>query len=157
LPPLISSKDPLAYDRLIRRFQTPAEREAEGRQKGYSGTLEADLWRSEAKLQALTNSPNKRDEAGKIVAETEDEVPASKEEGMERWRREMEMRFLKGEDAEFEYVAVDEREEFDDRGTEEREEEEKWFEEEEPRWVAGSEEEGSTEESLRGQTGVQDF
>jgi len=105
----------------------------------------------------LTNSPDKRDEAGKIVAETEDEVPASKEEGMERWRREMEMRFLKGEDAEFEYVAVDESEEFDDRGTEEREEEEKWFEEEETRWVAGSEEEGSTEESLRGQTGVQDF
>jgi len=92
----------------------------------------------------LTNSPNKRDEAGKIVAETEDEVPASKEEGMERWRREMEMRFLKGEDAEFEYVAVDESEE-------------KWFEEEEPRWVAGSEGEGSTDKSLRGQTGVQDF
>jgi hypothetical protein len=157
IAPLISSKDPLAYDRLIRRFQTPAEREAEGREKGYSGTLEADLWRSEAKLQALTNSPNKRDEAGKIVAETEDEVPASKEEGMERWRLEMEMRFLKGEDAEFEYVAVDASEEFDDRGTEEREEEEKWFEEEEPRWVAGSEEEASTEKSLRGQTGVQDF
>ena len=147
-------QDPLAYDRLIRRFQTPTEREAEGRKKGYSGTLEADLWRSEAKTQALAN--NKRDEAGQIVAETEDEVPVSKEEGMERWRREVEMRFLKGEDGEFEYGAVDQSEEFDDRGIEEREEEEKWFEEEEPKWVGGPEEE-STVKSLQGQTGVQDF
>lgn len=105
------------------------------------------------------------DEAGKIVAETEDEVPASKEEGMERWRREMEMRFLKGQDAEFEYAAVDESEKFDNRGMEEREEEEKWFEEEEPRWLVGSEEVGSEDvgseedgsRSLQGQTGVQDF
>lgn len=73
---------------------------------------------------------------------------------MDRWRREMEIRFLKGEDTEFEYPAVDKSEEFDDRGTEEREEEEKWFEEEEPRWVVGSE---ATEEGLQGQTGVQDF
>ena len=108
-------------------------------------------------MQALANPLNKRDEAGRIIAETEDEVPTSKEEGMERWRREIEMRFVKGEDAEFEYVVVDESEEFDDRSTEEREEEEKWFEEEEPKWVLGSEDEESMEKSLQGQTGVQDF
>ena len=108
-------------------------------------------------MQALANPSNKRDEAGQIVAEMEDEVPVSKEEGMGRWRREVEMRFLRGEDGEFEYGAVDESEEFDDRGIEEREEEEKWFEEEEPRWVGGVEEEESTEKRLQGQTGVQDF
>src|ERR1700760_3686559 len=47
--------DPLLYDRLIRRFQTAAEREDEGRRKGFSGVLHADLIRSEAKLDALMN------------------------------------------------------------------------------------------------------
>ncbi|KAJ4298418.1 hypothetical protein N0V88_003448 [Collariella sp. IMI 366227] len=32
--------DPLLYDFLIRRFQTPAEREAEGKAKGYARVLE---------------------------------------------------------------------------------------------------------------------
>ncbi|KAI7296488.1 hypothetical protein KC315_g18733, partial [Hortaea werneckii] len=45
--------DPLAYDRLIRQFQTSAEREQEGRERGYTGKMEADLLRSEAKLEAL--------------------------------------------------------------------------------------------------------
>src|SRR6201994_2017952 len=51
--PSLELADPLLYDRLVRRFQTPAEREAEGRKKGYSGVLEADLYRSEAKVAAL--------------------------------------------------------------------------------------------------------
>ncbi|OTB01847.1 hypothetical protein M426DRAFT_323197 [Hypoxylon sp. CI-4A] len=42
--------DPLLYDALIRRFQTPEEREKEGREKGYSRVLEVDLLRGEAKL-----------------------------------------------------------------------------------------------------------
>jgi hypothetical protein len=42
-------QDPLGYDRLVRRFQSPAEREAEGRRKGFAGVLEADLWRAEAR------------------------------------------------------------------------------------------------------------
>ena len=44
--------DPLLYDRLVRRFQSPVEREAEGRSKGYSGILEADLLRSERRSSA---------------------------------------------------------------------------------------------------------
>ncbi|KAI7185155.1 hypothetical protein KC316_g1241 [Hortaea werneckii] len=47
--------DPLSYDRLIRQFQTSAEREQEGRERGYTGKMEADLLRSEAKLEALRN------------------------------------------------------------------------------------------------------
>ena len=105
----------------------------------------------------MANPSTKRDGAGEILPETEDEVPGSKEEGMETWRREIETRFLKGGDTDFEYGAVDESEEFDDRGTEEREEEEKWFEEEEPRWVVSPKEEGPVGKSLQGQTGVQDF
>lgn len=42
--------DPLLYDRLIRTHQTEAERVRERSAKGFAGTLEADLLRSEAKL-----------------------------------------------------------------------------------------------------------
>ncbi|KAF2398088.1 hypothetical protein EJ06DRAFT_532452 [Trichodelitschia bisporula] len=149
--------DPLLYDRLVRRFQTPAEREAEGREKGYSGVLEADLLRSEAKLDALANpDPHalftyRRGEDGEIIAEDTEDVPQNKEEGWRRWRDEMEMRFLRGEDEDFDYKSVDENEEYDDRAEEEREAHEKYFGEEEPSWIL---EEGGTPE---GETGVQDF
>src|ERR1700753_1907562 len=119
--------DPLLYDRLIRRFQTPAEREAEGRQKGYSGILEADLYRSEAKLDAIRHpDPNsmftyRRGPDGEILAEDRDEVPANKEEGRARWRWEMEARFLRGGDDDFDYDVVDKNPEYDDRVLEERE------------------------------------
>lgn len=156
--------DPLLYDRLIRRFQTTAEREAEGRRKGYSGTLEADLLRSEAKLDALAHpDPDqtfsyRRGPNGEILAEEQDEVPTSKEEGYARWKWEMEMRFVRGGDGDFEYGKVDGSEDYDDRGVEEQEAEEKWFDEEEAMFVT---EEGgltrSKSRELRGETGVQDF
>lgn len=150
----------------MRRFQSAAERESEGRKKGYSGTLEADLWRSEAKIEALANPSNgatmtyRRGERGDIVAEEKDEVPRNKEDGLERWRKEMELMFLRGGDGDFDYAVVDQGEEYDDRGVEEREEEEKWFEEEEPSWAAAleAEEAGEMEEiDLNGQTGVLDY
>ena len=151
-------KDPLAYDRLVRRFQTHSEREAEGKKKGYSATLEADLWRSEARIEALKN-PNaallmtyKRGKDGEILAEEKDEVPMTKEEGMQRWRKEMELRFLRGHDDDFEYSMVDRSEEYDDRGVEEREEEEKWFDEEDSQWVTDT-----AEKHVESETGVQDF
>jgi len=171
--------DPLLYDRCIRRFQTPAEREADGKKKGYSGVLEADLYRSEAKIAALhssssnvplpfespsdpsasTHAPSSsfsapsvnyvRGENGDVVPEEPDEVPATKEEGFERWKTEMTLKFLRGEDQDFEYEAVDESEEWD--SIERRESEERWFEEEEPEWV------GEGDAVKRGETGVQDF
>ncbi|KAF2454100.1 coiled-coil domain-containing protein-domain-containing protein [Lineolata rhizophorae] len=159
--PDLELADPLLYDRMIRRFQTPAEREAEGRAKGYSGVLEADLWRSEAKRQALEHpDPHasvsyQRGPNGEIVAEDRDEVPENKEEAREWWRWAMEMRFLRGEDNDFDYGAVDESEDWDDWAEIEREREEKWFDEEEPSF-AGSGDEGE-ERMLNGETGIQDF
>ncbi|KAA6413757.1 MAG: hypothetical protein FRX48_02118 [Lasallia pustulata] len=155
--------DPLAYDRLVRRFQTKANREAEGRRKGYSGVLEADLWRSEAKIDALADPGNsgimtyKRGADGEILAEEKDEVPANKAEGMQRWRKEMELRFLRGQDGDFDYTTVDESEEYDDRSAEEREEEEKWFAEEEPEWMVGEDNNHPVATHLKGETGVQDY
>jgi len=123
--------DPLLYDRLVRRFQSASERETEGRRKGYSGILEADILRSEAKIDALQHAdPNvamtyKRGHDGQIVAEDKDEVPQSKEEGLEMWRKQMEWRFLKGGDTDFDYPDVDNNEAYDDHAVEDRDEEEK--------------------------------
>ncbi|KAL2822184.1 coiled-coil domain-containing protein-domain-containing protein [Aspergillus cavernicola] len=151
--------DPLLYDRLIRRFQTPAEREAEGRAKGFSGVLQADLIRSEAKFDAL-NHPDPhaifsyaRGPNGEILAEDRDEIPGSKEEGEKAWRWEMTVRFLSGEDQDFDYTVVDGNDEYDDLS----EEQERYFEDEEPEWVVEAAEGGDVTARLQGETGIQDF
>ncbi|KAF9894538.1 hypothetical protein FE257_006423 [Aspergillus nanangensis] len=151
--------DPLLYDRLIRRFQTTAEREAEGRAKGFSGVLQADISRSEAKLDALahpdphsmlsyTRGPN-----GEILAEDKDEIPASKEDGEQLWQWEMTLRFLRGEDDDFDYMTVDENDDYDDL----TEQQEQYFDEEEPEWVVDGVNDGDVGSRLQGETGIQDF
>ncbi|OAX82793.1 hypothetical protein ACJ72_02848 [Emergomyces africanus] len=151
--------DPLLYDRLIRRFQTATEREEEGRAKGYSGVLEADLMRSEAKMEALAHpDPNAtvtytRGPNGEILAEDQDEIPETKEEGAERWHWEMELRFLRGADHEFDYNTVDQNEEYDDWN----EEQERYFDDEEPEFMLDKDDEGHQKEELQGETGIQDF
>ncbi|RYN89733.1 hypothetical protein AA0120_g6670 [Alternaria tenuissima] len=101
--------DPLLYDRLIRRFQTASEREAEGRKKGFSGQMATDLWRAEAKKDALSQpDPNSlftynRGPQGQIVEEDKDDVPMTKEEGRAWWVDEMTQRFLRGGGEGFEY------------------------------------------------------
>ena len=125
--------------------------------------LEADLWRSEAKVAALKNPgatavmTYKRGKYGEILMEEKDEVPKTKEEGMERWKKQMELRFLQGDDEEFDYSQVDSVEEFDYRGVEEREEEERWFDEEEPQWVADGGQDQAKNKQFEGETGIQDY
>ena len=97
----------------------------------------------------------RRGEIGQILTEEKDEIPADKEEGLLRWHKAMELRFLKGEDEDFDYQKVDSNEDYDDRRVEEREEEERWFAEEEPSWLAESE--NSPKDELRGETGIQDY
>ena len=142
--------------------------------------LEADLYRSEAKLAALaqsthppptidnltisSSSPSSslfqpeplipfvsylRGPNGEITGEDGEEVK-SREEGQERWKFEMTVRFLRGGDEDFDYRVVDESEEFDE--VEKREKQERWFDEEEPEWDGEGEPEGTG-----GETGVQDF
>ena len=93
-----------------------------------------------------------RDDKGGIIAEEKDEVPGTKEEGRDRWRKEMELRFIRGDDGDFDYDAVDKNEDFDDRTTMDRDHEEEWFEGEDPQWVSSEKDEIPT-----GQTGVQDY
>ena len=149
--------DPLLYDRLIRRFQTPAEREAEGRQKGFSGILEADILRSEAKMEALANPDRnalftyRRGPGGEILAEEKDEIPMSKEEAYAQWKEVMEWRFLNGEDTDFDYPSVDDNEGMDDKKQMEQDKEDAYFDSEEPSWDL---EDGK---EPQGETGIQDF
>ncbi|CZT48408.1 uncharacterized protein RSE6_09094 [Rhynchosporium secalis] len=170
--PDLELADPLLYDRCIRRFQSASEREAEGRAKGYSGVLEADMYRTEAKIAALRPKsppgcppsshlmrPRKesagfvpfvsysRGNHGEVLPEEDDEVPTTKENGLERWKFGMTLRFLKGDDEDFDYAPVDGSDELDD--VERREREESWFEGEEPEWV--------DEAGKSGETGIQDF
>ena len=125
--------------------------------------LEADLWRSEAKMDAFaspkrsaTSRRDNRDTSGDIMEE-KDEVPENKDDGLQRWRKEMELMFLRGADPDFDYKEVDGSEEYDDRVVQEREAEERWFEMEEPSWVEGSKQDIGRAEGLTGQTGVQDY
>lgn len=143
--------------------------------------MEADLWRSEAKLAALAgkelgrdfnedegnDSAGRQDERrqereedglkymgdkdGNVLPEDEDEVPKTKEEGKERWREAMTCRFVREKDEDFDYGSVDQDDSLDVE--ERREEEEKWFEEEEPEWANGAKENGRSEM----ETGIQDF
>ncbi|CAG7965336.1 unnamed protein product [Penicillium nalgiovense] len=151
--------DPLLYDRLIRRFQTAQEREAEGRAKGFSGVLETDLLRSEAKIDAIANpDPNAmmsytRGPDGEILAEDRDEIPPNKEEGERLWQWEMGLRFMQGNDTDFDYKTVDENDDYDDH----TDEQDQYFEDEEPEWVVDGTRGDDARPDLQGETGIQDF
>lgn len=63
----------------------------------------------------------------------------------------MEMRFLRGDDHDFDYSTVDDNEEFDDRAQEERDREDAYFDDEEPSWQL------EPGQKITGETGIQDF
>ncbi|KAF2196826.1 hypothetical protein GQ43DRAFT_237628 [Delitschia confertaspora ATCC 74209] len=154
--PNLELADPLLYDRLIRRFQTAAEREAEGREKGLAEILMSDFLRIEARNEALRNPSNPysmfsyaRGPDGQILPEEPDEVPQDKEEGRSWWVDEMTQRFLTGKDKEFDYKAVDENDKYDDP-EEERDIEEAYFDSMEPEW-------DGPERELKCETGIQDY
>jgi hypothetical protein len=100
----------------------------------------------------------KRGPDGEIVAEEKDEVPVDKEDGLRRWRWEMEMRFISGRDTDFDYSIVDGNDEYDDRTAEDLEAEERYFGAETPEFVVGEDAvKRSESKELEGETGIQDF
>lgn len=149
--------DPLLYDRLVRRFQSASEREREGRDRGYSGVLEANLVRSEAKMEALRhpdpNSPMVYTRAadGSItgVEQNEDERAHGRDDGWEKWKDVMGLRFLRGDDGDFDYADVDENEEYDDLAEQDQRRLEEYLEGEDEKFVGDG--------KPLGQTGVQDY
>ncbi|KAK5108124.1 hypothetical protein LTR62_008778 [Meristemomyces frigidus] len=149
--------EPLLYDRLIRRFQSASDREREGRERGYRGRLEADLARSEAKLAAVRGPQPVQDVVyqrasdGSItgVEADENDRASNVEEGWLRWTEIMGRRFMEGKDDDFDYRAVDESEEFDDRQEDDRRALQRYLDGEEEAFVGVGKPEG--------ETGVQDF
>jgi Coiled-coil domain containing protein (DUF2052) len=130
---------------LIRHYQTPAEREAEGRSKGWSGILEADLSRSEAKIEALRENPQ-----GTLDTRAETsqgETVKTREEAEQVWRETMMLRFLEGRDEDVDYATIDDNEEYDDYKQIERDAQDAYFDAESP----------SMEEGTSTDTGIQDF
>ena len=168
--------EPLAYDRLVRRHQTAAEREAAGRQKGLADALTSSLLRGEAKTALAIQHGSQMSAGGEVVGdedmlgldwsiEGEGEDEAGGEEGQQggegeradqrakglrEWRRRLEERFVGGEDEDFDYAAVDGNEELDG-GWGEMSPEDRWFAEEDEEGEKG---EG---QGLEGETGIQDF
>jgi hypothetical protein len=157
--PSLELADPLLYDRLIRRFQTHTEREAEGRRKGFSGQMATDLWRAEAKKDALSApDPNSlftysRGPQGQIVEEEKDDVPMTKQEGRAWWVDEMTQRFLGGRDEDFEYAKVDGNVKYDPLELE-RDLQDAYFESMESDFDSDGE---GKEKVLTGETGIQDY
>jgi hypothetical protein len=90
---------------------------------------------------------------GEILAEDRDDIPASKEEGERLWQWEMGLRFMQGNDPDFDYKDVDDNEEYDDHS----DKVDQYFEDEEPEWVVDNSTGEDARPSLQGETGVQDF
>lgn len=115
--------------------------------------------RSEAKMDALAHpDPNAmlsytRGPNGEILAEDRDDIPASKEEGEKQWQWEMGLRFMRGDDPDFEYATVDQNEDYDDLS----EQQDKYFEDEEPEWEVDGLRGEDARAQLQGETGIQDF
>ncbi|OIW30609.1 hypothetical protein CONLIGDRAFT_284883 [Coniochaeta ligniaria NRRL 30616] len=168
--------DPLLYDELVRQFQTPAEREADGKAKGYGRVLEGSLLRGEARLAKLAGSsadgedtsnanaipqepPSTSSAAGaplrEAIALEADIValstpPTNKAEATDRWQEFLRARFVRGGDEDFEYAKVDENEDYDTLAR--KDEEEAWFEEEDPDWASTGDEEDGQERDHRRRT-----
>lgn len=157
--------DPILYERLVKRFQTPAEREAEGKAKGYGRTLEADLVRGETKIANIAQSSqdssqqqsNGAQNPAKVMGDggagtnAWDDEADNRDHGMQMWHAFLEARFVQGLDEDFDYPTVDEEYAYDTLARQDAQD--AWFDAEEPSWA-----EDDSQYSVKlGETGVQDF
>ena len=83
------------------------------------------------------------------VEQDESERAQGREDGWEKWRDVMGLRFINGKDEDFDYSSVDENDEYDDGAEEDQKRLEQYLDGEEAAFVG--------EGSPVGQTGVQDF
>lgn len=158
--------DPDLYDSLVRRFLTPAEREAEGRARGWGKTLESSLMRGEARLERLASSSTgdrvpasassvRTSNGGShninfiIDSDLAEGKPATKDEGRAAWEEFLRERFVRGGDEDFDYSRVDGNDGLD--SMENRDREEAYFDEEDPEWADDSEEDGDDDAVAAGE------
>ncbi|CAN8100045.1 unnamed protein product [Discula destructiva] len=154
--------DPDLFDRLIRRFRSAAEREAEGRSKGWGKTLESSLMRGEARLERISSSvtgdtmPSSASSTSRkpnsittnidfSVADLVNDKPATKAEGRAAWDEFLRERFVRGGDEDFDYAKVDGDDDLD--SLEHIDLEEAYFDDEEPEWADDSDVTGDNTDS----------
>ncbi|KAF2733822.1 hypothetical protein EJ04DRAFT_266475 [Polyplosphaeria fusca] len=151
--------EPILYDRLIRQFQSTAERAAEGYRKGLAGMFATDFVLAYEKRDAMANPDQNqlftftRGEHGGVTADDKDYMPKNKDEGRAWWVDEMTQRFLRGDDKDFEYNQVDSNEKYDDP-EEERDRVDAYFDSMESDFDTDGE---GKEKVLTGETGIQDY
>ncbi|KAJ4132688.1 hypothetical protein NW754_015503 [Fusarium falciforme] len=152
--------DPVLYERLVKRFQTASEREAEGKVKGYGRTLEADLQRGESKLSKLKESngsgrtPNGIENSDGDLEHPWEKPATDKAHGLQLWHAFLEERFVHGLDEDIDYRPIDGDEDLDTMIRQDAQD--AWFDDEEPSWV-DDEASGTDQQPRRGETGIQDF
>ncbi|KAL6856600.1 coiled-coil domain protein domain-containing protein-containing protein [Trichoderma novae-zelandiae] len=157
--------DPVLYERLVKRFQNTAEREADSKAKGYGRILEADLVRGETKLSSVHQASEQHGSRSSSPAPVNSEMlgdggagtnawdaeAENKEHGMQLWHAYLEARFVEGMDEEFDYRLVDDDYQYDTMAIQDAED--AWFDNEEPSWAECA----SQSPAARGETGIQDF
>lgn len=169
-----ADSDPLLYDRLIRRWQTAAERQDAGRSRDYAEVLETGFMRAELRMEGIQREETRRQQhqvraqpQERGAAAPSDELPVSRashsvidifdeeaeeelypvqtrEQALELWRETMSSRFVSGRDALFKRYKEVDADEGLDH-VKWKDDEEQWFEAEEPNWV-GNESEGDSED-----------
>lgn len=166
----------------MRKFQTPSEREAEVRSRGWGKVLESSLMRGEDRLDRVASSlagdksrprepqPSSSSSRGALPSTTGDTAtaaanftidadlaesgPATKEEGRAAWEDFLRERFVRGGDDDFDYGPVDRDEGLDELECRDREEE--WFDGEEPEWASDGSEGSSGSAGVVGLDGEPD-
>ncbi|KAK9448507.1 coiled-coil domain-containing protein-domain-containing protein [Limtongia smithiae] len=148
---------PLAYDALVRRFLTPAERQESAVREGWAARIFEDLSRAEARLRRVETQASERedDEETRDAYSYDDQTiltldspPSSREEGELLWQQLTRLRFLEGRDTDADYDAVDFNADWDDLEQLSRDMQDDYFDAEEP---------SIDIVELHGETGVQDF
>lgn len=166
--------DPLLYERLVKAFQTAAERQSERREMGFGRILESDFARAAQRDARRARVGTRRADgvddaepaastaAAAAAADADDDAPwggrlVDREHGRRLWREFLTERFVRGRDDEFDYGPVDADAALD--VVAQREAQEAWFDEE-PGWASGADDGDGDEQALRerrGETGVWDY
>ncbi|KAF4589113.1 coiled-coil domain-containing protein [Ophiocordyceps camponoti-floridani] len=141
--------DALLYERLITRFQTEQERDAQDLAKGYDNVVQAHA----ARTQAPSSHPARTWDASLDAEDPHVVHVADRDHGRRLWRDFIRDRFLAGADDDFHYPDVDNDQDLDVQAA--RDAQDEWFDDEEPAWHSQDDVVGN---GFRpGETGVQDF
>lgn len=139
----------------MRSWYSPSELNHERSAKGFSGSLSADLARSEARLDSHRDSdgsplPSTVDDAESLTDDTIDQSQArTRLSDLDKWKSIMQRNFIAGRDKDFDYTLVDSNDLYDDSAEAEMDHQDCYFDQEEAEHIPA--------EQLHMETGKQDF